>query len=183
MRSVPRWNGSTSVQTSSGASRSPADFEVTQLLSYFMKKEPEPALFGHSVTVSHRTLDEAIAQHIRKTYSLLIGERTAAAIRMELGIDRFDESCHLPSEWPHKGSFSSLRHLDGKVRPRPNEQLIMSAPFRPPRETRHRAPRRSCVANPGRRCAALRASREADAIERARKFAREFDAELVVVGR
>ena len=43
------------------------------------------ALFGHSVTVSHRTLDEAIAQHIRKTVPLLIGERTAAAIRMELG--------------------------------------------------------------------------------------------------
>jgi rod shape-determining protein MreB and related proteins len=42
-------------------------------------------VYGKSVRVAGNELDEAIIQHARKAHNLLIGERTAEAIKMEIG--------------------------------------------------------------------------------------------------
>jgi rod shape-determining protein MreB and related proteins len=42
-------------------------------------------VYGRSVRIAGNELDEAIIQHARKVHNLLIGERTAEAIKMEIG--------------------------------------------------------------------------------------------------
>ncbi len=42
-------------------------------------------VYSKAVRVAGNEMDEAIIQYIRKTYNLLIGERTAEAIKMEVG--------------------------------------------------------------------------------------------------
>jgi len=42
-------------------------------------------VYSKAVRVAGNEMDEAIIQYIKKTYNLLIGERTAEAIKMELG--------------------------------------------------------------------------------------------------
>jgi rod shape-determining protein MreB and related proteins len=42
-------------------------------------------VYSRAVRVAGNEMDEAIIHHIKKTYNLLIGERTAEAIKMELG--------------------------------------------------------------------------------------------------
>ncbi len=42
-------------------------------------------VYSKAVRVAGNEMDEAIIQYIRKTYNLLIGERTAEAIKMEIG--------------------------------------------------------------------------------------------------
>jgi rod shape-determining protein MreB len=42
-------------------------------------------VYGRSVRIAGNELDEAIIQHTRKVHNLLIGERTAEAIKMEIG--------------------------------------------------------------------------------------------------
>jgi rod shape-determining protein MreB len=42
-------------------------------------------VYGKSVRVAGNELDEAIIQHARKAHNLLIGERTAEQIKMEIG--------------------------------------------------------------------------------------------------
>src|SRR5581483_12460909 len=42
-------------------------------------------VYSRAVRVAGNELDEAIIQYIKKTYNLLIGERTAEAIKIELG--------------------------------------------------------------------------------------------------
>jgi rod shape-determining protein MreB len=42
-------------------------------------------VYGKSVRVAGNELDEAIMQHVRKAHNLLIGERTAEAIKMQIG--------------------------------------------------------------------------------------------------
>jgi rod shape-determining protein MreB len=42
-------------------------------------------VYGRSVRIAGNELDEAIIQHVRKTHNLLIGERTAERIKMEVG--------------------------------------------------------------------------------------------------
>ena len=42
-------------------------------------------VYSRSVRVAGNEMDEAIIQYIKKTYNLLIGERTAEAIKMEIG--------------------------------------------------------------------------------------------------
>jgi rod shape-determining protein MreB len=42
-------------------------------------------VYGRSVRVAGNELDEAIIQHVRKTHNVLIGERTAEQIKMEIG--------------------------------------------------------------------------------------------------
>src|SRR5690349_18822563 len=42
-------------------------------------------VYGKSVRVAGNEMDEAIMQHIKKTYNLLIGERTAEQIKIEIG--------------------------------------------------------------------------------------------------
>jgi rod shape-determining protein MreB and related proteins len=42
-------------------------------------------VYGKSVRVAGNELDDAIIQHSRKTHNLLIGERTAEQIKMEIG--------------------------------------------------------------------------------------------------
>src|SRR4051812_48807704 len=42
-------------------------------------------VYGKSVRVAGNELDEAIIQHARKTHNLLVGERTAEAIKMDIG--------------------------------------------------------------------------------------------------
>jgi rod shape-determining protein MreB len=42
-------------------------------------------VYGKSVRIAGNELDEAIIQHARKTHNLLIGERTAEQIKMEIG--------------------------------------------------------------------------------------------------
>ena len=42
-------------------------------------------VYSNAVRVAGNEMDEAIIQHIRKTYNLLIGERTAEAIKIKVG--------------------------------------------------------------------------------------------------
>src|SRR5215204_6247260 len=42
-------------------------------------------VYSRSVRIAGNAMDEAIIQYIKKTYNLLIGERTAEAIKIELG--------------------------------------------------------------------------------------------------
>jgi len=42
-------------------------------------------VYGRSVRIAGNELDDAIIQHVRKTHNLLIGERTAEQIKMEIG--------------------------------------------------------------------------------------------------
>ena len=42
-------------------------------------------VYGKSVRVAGNELDEAIIQHARKAHNLLIGERTAEQIKIEIG--------------------------------------------------------------------------------------------------
>src|SRR5712692_7368554 len=42
-------------------------------------------VYGKAVRVAGNEMDEAIIQYIKKTYNLLIGERTAEAIKIEIG--------------------------------------------------------------------------------------------------
>ncbi len=42
-------------------------------------------VYSNAVRVAGNEMDEAIVQHIRKTYNLLIGERTAEAIKIKVG--------------------------------------------------------------------------------------------------
>lgn len=42
-------------------------------------------VYGRSVRVAGNELDEAIIQHVRKSHNVLIGERTAEQIKMEIG--------------------------------------------------------------------------------------------------
>jgi rod shape-determining protein MreB len=42
-------------------------------------------VYGKSVRIAGNELDEAIIQHARKTHNLLIGERTAEQIKIEIG--------------------------------------------------------------------------------------------------
>src|SRR5687768_8094932 len=42
-------------------------------------------VYSKSVRVAGNAMDEAITQYIKKTYNLLIGERTAEQIKMEIG--------------------------------------------------------------------------------------------------
>src|SRR5205823_4525220 len=42
-------------------------------------------VYSKAVRVAGNEMDEAIIQYIRKTYNLLIGERTAEAIKIEIG--------------------------------------------------------------------------------------------------
>jgi rod shape-determining protein MreB len=42
-------------------------------------------VYGKSVRVAGNELDEAIIQHVRKAHNMLIGERTAEQIKMEIG--------------------------------------------------------------------------------------------------
>ncbi len=56
----------------------------------------------HSIRIGGDKLDEEIAQHVRKTYNVLIGERTAENIKMEIG--------YAPIE--HKEVFMDIRGRD-----------------------------------------------------------------------
>lgn len=42
-------------------------------------------VFNHSIRVASNEMDEAIIQYLKKKYNLLIGERTAEQVKMELG--------------------------------------------------------------------------------------------------
>ena len=42
-------------------------------------------VYGRSVRVAGNELDDAIIQHVRKTHNLLVGERTAEQIKIEIG--------------------------------------------------------------------------------------------------
>src|SRR5207302_4479511 len=42
-------------------------------------------VYGRSVRVAGNELDDAIIQHARKTHNLLVGERTAEQIKIEIG--------------------------------------------------------------------------------------------------
>src|SRR5256714_2040441 len=46
-------------------------------------------VYGKSVRVAGNSLDDAIIQHARKAHNLLIGERTAEQIKIEIGSARF----------------------------------------------------------------------------------------------
>jgi rod shape-determining protein MreB len=60
-------------------------------------------VYGRSLRVAGNALDEAIIQYMRRTYNLLIGERTAEQIKFELGSAA---PLELPLEMEVKG-----RHL------------------------------------------------------------------------
>jgi len=42
-------------------------------------------VFNHSIRIASNEMDEAIIQYLKKKYNLLIGERTAEQVKMELG--------------------------------------------------------------------------------------------------
>ena len=42
-------------------------------------------VFNHSIRVAGNEMDEAIIQHIKKKYNLLIGEKTAEQVKMQIG--------------------------------------------------------------------------------------------------
>jgi len=42
-------------------------------------------VYNHSIRVAGNEMDEAIIQHIKKKYNLLIGERTAEQVKMQIG--------------------------------------------------------------------------------------------------
>ena len=42
-------------------------------------------VFGHSIRIAGNEMDEAIIQHIKKKYNLLIGERSAEQVKMQIG--------------------------------------------------------------------------------------------------
>jgi rod shape-determining protein MreB len=65
-------------------------------------------VYGRSVCIAGNELDDAIIQHVRKAHNLLIGERTAEQIKIELGsAAKLDQSlsmevkgCHLSEGVP-----------------------------------------------------------------------------------
>jgi len=42
-------------------------------------------VFNHSIRIASNEMDEAIMQHLKKKYNLLIGEKTAEQVKMQLG--------------------------------------------------------------------------------------------------
>jgi len=48
--------------------------------------------YSHSIRIGGDTMDKAIINHIKKHYSLLIGERTAEEIKKKLGSAMFDDN-------------------------------------------------------------------------------------------
>jgi len=42
-------------------------------------------VFNHSIRIASNEMDEAIIQHLKKKYNLLIGEKTAEQVKMQLG--------------------------------------------------------------------------------------------------
>lgn len=48
-------------------------------------------VYSHSIRIGGDTMDKAIVNHIKKQYSLLIGERTAEEIKKKLGSAQFED--------------------------------------------------------------------------------------------
>ena len=66
----------------------------------------------NSIRIGSDQFDEDIIQYIRKTYNLLIGERTAEKIKMEIG--------HAPIEHPSVSMDIRGRDLADRASQKPN---------------------------------------------------------------
>lgn len=53
---------------------------------------------SRSIRVAGDEMDEAIAQHVRRTYNLMIGERTAEGVKKAIGFARIFEDEEIPEE-------------------------------------------------------------------------------------
>jgi rod shape-determining protein MreB len=70
-------------------------------------------VYSKAVRVAGNEMDEAIIQYIKKTYNLLIGERTAEQIKMELGSAFPLEE---PTEMEIKGVPKTITISDSEIR-------------------------------------------------------------------
>ena len=84
-------------------------------------------VYSKAVRVAGNEMDEAIIQYIKKTYNLLIGERTAEAIKMEIG-----------SAYPARRADD-----DGDQGPAPDRRRARRRSPSPTRRSARRWPKRS----------------------------------------
>jgi rod shape-determining protein MreB len=83
-------------------------------------------VIGRSLRIAGDAMDEAIVQHLRKHHDLLIGERTAEAVKMEVGsATKLDEPLTMEVKGRHTGKGVPVRVTvtDEEIREALNEPL------------------------------------------------------------
>jgi rod shape-determining protein MreB len=83
-------------------------------------------VIGSSVRVAGDAMDEAIAQHMKKHHDLLVGERTAEQIKIQIGsADRLDEALSMEVKGRHigRGVPWQVTVSDGEIREALSEPL------------------------------------------------------------
>ena len=76
-------------------------------------------VYSRSLRVAGNAMDDAIAQHLKRKHNLLVGERTAEEIKMELGSAfPLEEAMHMDIKGRDlvRGVPRSLRISDGEIR-------------------------------------------------------------------